>query len=199
MDPLDAPIANPGALKKEPTKSKTTLNLSYGEMVGDVKKLNTSSSYSIKTPVGAAGIRGTIYRIVFRPTSNGKAFFTVSTAEGLVVMTGVTDQDISIPVDKEVVVEIDVPQTPGGVAADPVILSQDIPPATQALITSEALVISQTEQVTTFTQTPPPPPTAPPPAETKTETEESKVLDISGTAIVADSLEVGISRNYRGE
>ena len=83
MDPLAAPISNPSALKAEPSKSKTVLNLSYGEMVGDVKKLNSSSSYSIKTPVGAAGIRGTIYRIVFRPSSDGKAFFTISTAGGV--------------------------------------------------------------------------------------------------------------------
>ncbi len=157
MDPFAEDI-EPSKLQAEPTVSKTTLNLSYGEMVGDVKKLNTSSSYSIKTPVGAAGIRGTIYRVVFRPTSDGKAFFTVQTAEGRVVMEGVTAAEIPVEAGKEVVVEIDVPDTPGGQAAPPVISApQDIPAATQALITSEAQIISQTLVQTTFTPPPPPP------------------------------------------
>lgn len=132
MDPLAADI-NASTLKAEPSVSKTTLNLAYGEMVGDVKKLNTSSSYSIKTPVGAAGIRGTIYRIVFRPSANGKAFFTISTAEGKVVMLGVTTQEIPVDAGKEVVVEIDT-DNPG----NPVVLTQDIPDATKAAINAAA-------------------------------------------------------------
>lgn len=177
MDPLGEDL-EVSKLQAEPTVSQTKLNLSYGEMVGDVKKLNTSSNYSIKTPVGAAGIRGTIYRIVFRPTSDGKAFFTVSTAAGLVVMTGVTEQEIPIPVDKEVVVEIDVPETPGETAAPPVVVTQDIPAETKTLIQTESQTITQTVQETTFT---PPPPTTPDPTppsepqpETKTEPEPPK-------------------------
>lgn len=154
IDPFAADYKVAGATA-EPSVSKTTLNLTYGEMVGDVKKLNTSSSYSIKTPVGAAGIRGTIYRIVFRPTSDGKAFFTVQTAEGLVVMEGVTATDVPVDAGKEVVVEVDTSQpTPTGV-----IVSQgDIPPAAQALITTAASTIVQAVQETVI-----PPPTGNPP------------------------------------
>ncbi|WP_069962461.1 FecR family protein [Lacunisphaera limnophila] len=177
MDPLAEDI-EPSKLQAEPSVSKTTLNLSYGEMVGDVKKLNTSSSYSIKTPVGAAGIRGTIYRVVFRPTSDGKAFFTVQTAEGRVVMEGVTAGEIPIEAGKEVVVEIDVPDVPGGEAAAPVVVTQDIPAATSALIATEAQTITQTVQATTFTPTPPETPTPPPatPAETPAETPLAPVI-----------------------
>jgi hypothetical protein len=111
IDPLDE-VIEPSKLKKEPTKSKTELALTYGEMVGDVKKLNTSSTYSIKTPVGAAGIRGTQFRIVFRPSSDGKAFtFTLSTAEGLVLFEGSTSGSgtpVEVAADKEVVVNVDV-------------------------------------------------------------------------------------------
>jgi hypothetical protein len=167
MDPLAEDI-NPGSLQAEPSVSKTTLNLAYGEMVGDVKKLNTSSSYSIKTPVGAAGIRGTIFRIVFRPAADGKAFFTVSTADGRVVMEGITSQSIPINAGKEVVVEIDVPSTPGATPAPPVIVTQDIPPATAALIQAASQNISQTLQQTTFTPPPPPREPTPPPAPTTT-------------------------------
>ncbi len=88
MDPL-AETVNVSKLKNEPTVSKTTLALAYGEMIGNVKKLNTSSSYTVRTAVGAAGIRGTTFKIVFRPTEDGKGFtFTLTTAEGLVIFTG---------------------------------------------------------------------------------------------------------------
>src|SRR5688572_16189019 len=96
MDPLDEEI-KPSELKEEKSVSQTKLNLAYGEMVGSVKKLNTASGYSVKTPVGAAGIRGTVFRVVFRQGADGKASFTVSTAEGKVVMQGVTSSEI--PVD----------------------------------------------------------------------------------------------------
>jgi hypothetical protein len=170
MDPLDAPITNPSALTEEPNKSRTTLNLSYGEMVGDVKKLNSSSSYSIKTPVGAAGIRGTIYRIVFRPSSDGKAFFQIQTAEGLVVMEGVTNADVLVAEGKEVVVEIDT-ANPG----NPVVQTKDIPPADAAAIRAVAQELTQTLQ-TIVIENPPakestpekaPPPPPPPQADEK--------------------------------
>jgi hypothetical protein len=161
MDPLDEPISNPGSLKAEPTKSKTALNLSYGEMVGDVKKLNSSSTYSIKTPVGAAGIRGTVYRIVFRPSSDGKAFFTVSTAEGKVVMEGVTEQEIPIDEGKEVVVEIDT-DNPG----NPKVVTQDIPPATVAAMNLAAQELAQTMKDAVI-DNPPPKDESPPKKEEK--------------------------------
>jgi len=135
MDPLAADI-KPAELKNEPSVSKTTLNLAYGEMVGDVKKLNKSSSYSIKTPVGAAGIRGTIYRIVFTPTANGKAFFQVQTAEGEVVMSGVTNTDMPVEAGKEIVVEIDT-ENP----TNPVVTKGEISAENKALIAAAAQVI----------------------------------------------------------
>jgi len=158
-------------LKREPSSSRTALNLSYGEMVGDVKKLNTSSTYSIKTPVGAAGIRGTIYRIVFRPSSDGKAFFQVQTAEGLVVVEGVATGEVPVSADKEVVVEIDT----NNPSANKVV-TQDIPASAKPQILSEAQAIvdalkdtvisppaPSTPTPTTDSVPPPPPPQDPVP------------------------------------
>lgn len=73
----------------EPSPSRTKLKLNKGELVGNVKKLkyDQDSSFTIQTPVGAAGIRGTTFRIVFRPTTNGQAFFTLTTATGQVEFT----------------------------------------------------------------------------------------------------------------
>jgi hypothetical protein len=84
MDPLAQNIAV-RQLVNEPTVSKTRLNLAYGDMVGNVKKLNSASSYDVKTPVGAAGVRGTTFRLVVRFDTAGQASFTLSTADGHVV------------------------------------------------------------------------------------------------------------------
>ena len=145
-------------LKNEPSSSKTALNLAYGEMVGDVKKLNKSSSYSIKTPVGAAGIRGTIYRIVFKPSADGKAFFTITTAEGRVVMTGVTDQEIPVDAGKEVVVEVDVQNG----TVTPKVVTQDIPADTATQIAGAAQEIATQNNLQQFDPPAPPSPPSPP-------------------------------------
>ena len=44
----------------EPSPSETLIDLSVGDMVVDVKKLKKESSFNIDSPVGTAGIRGTI-------------------------------------------------------------------------------------------------------------------------------------------
>ena len=164
MDDLDKDLAMAAyqnrATDAEPSISKTSLALAYGEMVGDVKHLNRDkgSSYNIKTPVGAAGIRGTIYRIVYRPDSSGKAFFQVTTADGLVVMQGLTAQDISIPVGQEVIVTIDVPTgsttPPGGTpppATTSLIIVTETTPETKAIIVTATNTIAAAVQATTFT------------------------------------------------
>ena len=86
QDPFGATI-KVAELQEEPSASVTSLRLNRGELVGDVKKLKygQGSSYTIKTPVGAAGIRGTTFRIVFRPSGTGQAFFSLTTATGNVV------------------------------------------------------------------------------------------------------------------
>jgi hypothetical protein len=161
IDPLAEEI-DLATAKKEPTKSITELDLTYGELVGDVKKLNSSSTYSIKTPVGAAGIRGTQFRIVFRPSSDGKSFtFTLSTAEGLVLFTGSTTGSgapVEVAAEQEVIVKADV-------AADGS-LSVTAPAAAQQISTEAqtqiAAAVAQVEAVVQqLIQTgvlPPPPP-----------------------------------------
>src|SRR5688500_1949088 len=93
MDPLQADIPNVAALTNEPTVSRTNLRLEFGEMVGNVKTLNRAagSTFSVSTPAGAAGIRGTTFRIVYRPRGDGQAFdYTLSTSEGVVLFEGTT-------------------------------------------------------------------------------------------------------------
>jgi hypothetical protein len=133
-------------LEEEPTTSVTKLSLSRGELVGNVKKIKADqgSSFTVNTPVGAAGIRGTIFRIVFRPTASGQAFFALSTAEGRVLFEApVTQQQVNVPGGQEVVVTFNVdvdPQTAAVTVTEPpsVISTQNIPAATQAAIATAA-------------------------------------------------------------
>lgn len=88
QDPFAATV-KVAEMTGEVTPSRTKLMLNKGELVGNVKKLkyDQGSSFTVQTPVGAAGIRGTTFRIVFRPTTDGKAFFTLTTATGQVDFT----------------------------------------------------------------------------------------------------------------
>jgi hypothetical protein len=83
QDPFPANITMAN-IDTEPTTSKTKLRLNHGELVGNVKHLQHTkgSTFTVDTPVGAAGIRGTTFRIVFRPNGTGLAFFSLSTVEG---------------------------------------------------------------------------------------------------------------------
>ncbi len=48
---------------KEPSPSVTELMLLKGKIIGEVRKLNSSSTYTVKTPVGLVAIRGTVYTV----------------------------------------------------------------------------------------------------------------------------------------
>jgi FecR protein len=129
-------------LKQEPGTSTTRLNLTKGELVGKVVHLNveSGSEFTVQTPVGAAGIRGTTFKVVFRPDHNGKAFFAVTTSDGTVVFHGLTKGPVSIPAGKQVVATFDyVEPTPGksggpGPIPPVVITTSDTSPADEAAI-----------------------------------------------------------------
>lgn len=88
QDPFAATV-KVAEMTDEPSPSRTKLMLNKGELVGNVKKLkyDQGSTFTVQTPVGAAGIRGTTFRIVFRPNGTGQAFFTLTTATGHVEFT----------------------------------------------------------------------------------------------------------------
>jgi hypothetical protein len=94
------------ALAAEPSSSTTRLNLIRGELISDVKKLNKGegSTFQIKTPVGAAGIRGTAFRLAFRPDGNRAAFALVM-LEGVIEQTfGNRSRPVVVPQGKQIVV-----------------------------------------------------------------------------------------------
>lgn len=146
MDPLATDI-NVATLKAEPSVSQTKLNLAYGEIVGDVKKLNKSSTYNIKTPVGAAGIRGTIFRILFLPAANGQpALFQLSTAEGLVLYTAPTGATTDVGQGSEVVATADVNVATGAIGTVTVQSQGISAEASAAIQTAVTNAIQQAQQ-----------------------------------------------------
>jgi hypothetical protein len=121
------------ALSEEPTTSHTKLKLTYGELVGNVKKLRGASTFEVQTPVGAAGIRGTTFRLVYRPTGNGQAFFSLSTASGVVVFQGTTGVPISVGADREIDIQVTINDATGAVESVQVTTRDISPEAKQAI------------------------------------------------------------------
>ncbi|MGC4075135.1 MAG: FecR family protein [Nibricoccus sp.] len=124
------------ALPAEPTTSTTRLNLLRGELISDVKKLkkDAGSSFQIKTPVGAAGIRGTAFRIAFKPEGDRAAFALVM-LEGVIEQTfGNRGRPVVVPQGKQVVVTgIEYNGRTGEVGAiPPVGEPTDVPASVQA-------------------------------------------------------------------
>ncbi len=60
---LDASEEAWNELPSEPTESSSSFALDYGTMIGKSKKLKPGSEMQITTPIGVAGIRGTIWRL----------------------------------------------------------------------------------------------------------------------------------------
>jgi hypothetical protein len=152
-------------LKAEPGTSTTKLSLTKGELVGKVVHLNVEkgSEFTIQTPVGAAGIRGTTFRIVFRPGPNGTAFFTILKAEGRVVFEGQTSAPVDVPAGQKIVVTFNYTPPSGngngsgsgsgstnGTVSDEKIVGQNLTPDDLASITDTANAIITSDQSTVF-------------------------------------------------
>jgi hypothetical protein len=169
QDPFDENVTL-ADLKEEPASSTTRLNLSRGELTGNVKRLrrDRGSSFIVNTPVGAAGIRGTTFRIVFRPDASGRVTFTLSTSEGVVLFEAPAVAGVSVETGKEVAVDVDVSvnATTGAVTVGPpsvVSSPQDMPAATQASIATAAQQIVEVSQGVILSTTPGPQASTPPP------------------------------------
>lgn len=67
LQTMDASEEAWNKLVSEPTTSKGKFILSEGTMIGQSKKLKPGSQMGIATPVGSAGIRGTVWLLTVRP------------------------------------------------------------------------------------------------------------------------------------
>ena len=150
--------------------------------MGNVKRLRPEqgSSFVVKTPVGAAGIRGTTFRIVFRPDASGRVTITLSTSDGIVLFEAPDNAGVSVETGTEVAVDVDVTvdAASGTVTIDapPVVSApQDIPAATQATIATAAQQIVESAQSVILSTNPAAPaPTAPPEAGTPDQPDQNE-------------------------
>jgi hypothetical protein len=74
-------------LKGEPSKSTTIMDIEFGDLVVDVKKLDKESSFNIESPVGTAGIRGTVPAISVAKLPDGGFTQTTSMLRGEIAFT----------------------------------------------------------------------------------------------------------------
>tara|TARA_B100001093_G_C26834693_1_gene1017804 strand:+ start:1229 stop:2740 length:1512 start_codon:yes stop_codon:yes gene_type:complete len=80
---------------QEPSSSKTRLNLHYGELFYKSISLNQDSEFEIETPLGAAGIRGTEFKIAAAGNS-----VSILLAEGKLDFMDNYQQRIIVPQNK---------------------------------------------------------------------------------------------------
>lgn len=107
---LQEPFATPvkaSELSDEPTTSTTKLNLLRGELMSNVKHLrqDKGSSFTVQTAVGAAGIRGTTFQVVYQPAGNVAAF-ALRMIEGKIHLDfGSLSRAVDVDADHQVVLE----------------------------------------------------------------------------------------------
>ncbi len=184
QDPFAEQEFKPSTATEEPSKSTTSLRLARGELVGKVLKLkpgpNNEPTFKVSTPVGAAGIRGTTFRITYRPTGDGRNgyTYTMTTVEGTVevviasgTVTGVTGTQVTE--SKEIVLtNVEVNATTNQITAETptgqVVTVATAPPSGDAPVSTLTAVQNVAAQLVTavaqvvFTSPTPPTNTNPP-------------------------------------
>lgn len=89
---LQEPFVGTMTAGAEPSVSETQLNVQSGEVISVVAKLRKGSSYTVSSPVGAAGVRGTTFYYTYDvETGAGE----VAVLEGSVVLS-VSGQQVTV-------------------------------------------------------------------------------------------------------
>ena len=71
-------------IEKDPSPSVTEVEVPRGKIIGEVRKLNALSTFTVKTPAGLVRIRGTVFSIEYRVGSDGIGRVVVSCVRGSV-------------------------------------------------------------------------------------------------------------------
>ena len=134
-------------LDKEPSPSVTEIVVTRGKVIGEVRKLNPQSSYVIKTPVGVARIRGTIYTVQYTTSGANAGKLVVGCVKGLVEATvfAANSGPISVEPGKQISATAPVQSTaaPGtGEAPAPGVTQPGTTPPTGAAETTSASPVS---------------------------------------------------------
>jgi hypothetical protein len=71
-------------IEKDPSPSVTEVEVPRGKIIGEVRKLNALSTFSVKTPAGLVRIRGTVFTVEYRVGPDGLGKIVVSCVRGSV-------------------------------------------------------------------------------------------------------------------
>jgi len=74
-------------IEKDPSPSVTELEVPRGKIIGEVRKLNSLSTFTVKTPAGLVRIRGTVFAIEYRISADGIGRIVVDCVRGSVETT----------------------------------------------------------------------------------------------------------------
>lgn len=107
QSPFDSTKTNYTALKSEPSVSQTKVSVNEGSIIADVAKLNKGSSFLIGTPIGVAGIRGTIIQVTVNTTAGGQVSVTVNLPEGLANFASTNGQQVTLSDGQTITVSSD--------------------------------------------------------------------------------------------
>jgi len=104
---LQSPFAAPDLVvydhtKPEPSTSSTSLELAFGELVAKVRKLLPGSDFSVKTPAGQSGVKGTEFELAYAEDAAGEVTYRLSTASGLVEFAPVEGAPVQAAANRQV-------------------------------------------------------------------------------------------------
>jgi hypothetical protein len=71
-------------IEKDPSPSVTEVEVPRGKVIGEVRKLNALSTFTVKTPAGLVRIRGTVFSVEYLIGPDGLGKFSVSCVRGAV-------------------------------------------------------------------------------------------------------------------
>ena len=101
------PQSTLGNLEKEPSHSKTSLKLDYGELVFNIKPLSNGSAFLMESSVGTVGIHGTAGQLTLSSSENGNVSGGVNVVEGSVNFTDPSGNTVQVPAGQSTIAEVD--------------------------------------------------------------------------------------------
>ena len=79
------------------------LDLKYGDLVVDVKKLNKDSSFELLSSLGVAGVRGTQFKIKLDKSQNSISTSEIIVSEGVVYCRPLKNgRDVKVEIDLKI-------------------------------------------------------------------------------------------------
>ena len=85
--PAEGIIAPYRQIEKDPSPSVTEIEVPRGKIIGEVRKLNALSTFTVKTPAGLVRIRGTVFTVEYRVGADGIGRIVVNCVRGSVETT----------------------------------------------------------------------------------------------------------------